>query len=158
MPNNYTPRPRIAPIIWIALFIAILAIAGTVIFAVKYFKARAQLSGLQAQLTELQKDPAIRIKEENKALLIEVAKLITLPTDEDPTIATVTDLSKLQSQPFFVHAQLGDKVLIYSKAKKAIIYRPSLTGRFFSSSFWAGAWPSNSCPPFSWAFRTAIRK
>lgn len=44
--------------------------------------------------------------------------------DENPTVATVTDLEKLKGQPFFVGAKLGYKVLIYTLAKKAILYDP----------------------------------
>lgn len=55
-----------------------------------------------------------------------VSKLIQLPADTVPTVATVTDKSKLQSQDFFKHAENGDKVLIYKEAKKAILYRPSI--------------------------------
>ena len=53
-----------------------------------------------------------------------VGALIELP-QETPTIATVADKVKLQKQPFFSHAEDGDKVLIYSVSKKAILYRPS---------------------------------
>ena len=48
-----------------------------------------------------------------------------LPTGETPTIATVTDASKLKDQAFFTNAVTGDKVLIYTNAKKAFLYRPS---------------------------------
>lgn len=65
------------------------------------------------------------LQEEVKQLVLEVGKLIDLPIGEDPTLATVTDVEKLRSQPFFQKAQNGDKVLIYSLAKKAILYRPS---------------------------------
>lgn len=58
-------------------------------------------------------------------ILGEVGKTITLPTDEDPTIMTVTNLTPLKSQAFFKDAQVGDKVIIYSKSKRAILYRPS---------------------------------
>ncbi len=47
-----------------------------------------------------------------------------LPNGETPTIATVSDPEALKDQVFFVDAQKGDKVLIYSNAKKAILYRP----------------------------------
>lgn len=50
-----------------------------------------------------------------------VGKLIVLP-DEVPTVATVTDLEKLKDQAFFKNAKIGDKVLIYLKAEKAILY------------------------------------
>ena len=59
------------------------------------------------------------------ALVSQVGKLIALPTDEKPTVATVTDASKVKDQSFFTKAQNGDKVLIYQKAQKAILYRPS---------------------------------
>ena len=60
--------------------------------------------------------------EDNAALIAKLGRLIVLPTDEQPTIATVTDLAKLAGQPFFAQAKLGDKVFIYSNAKKAILY------------------------------------
>jgi len=55
-----------------------------------------------------------------------VGKLIVLPVNETPTIATVANLDQIKNQPFFANAKVGDKVLIYAKAKKAILYDPSL--------------------------------
>ena len=63
---------------------------------------------------------------EVKKLVVEVSKLIDLPTGEDPTVATVTDISKLKDQPFFQKAKNGDKVLIYTNARKAILYDPNV--------------------------------
>jgi hypothetical protein len=57
-------------------------------------------------------------------LLQEVGAIIDLPA-EQPTIATVTNLDKLKSQPFFSKAQLNDTVLYYPQTKKVILYRSS---------------------------------
>lgn len=64
-------------------------------------------------------------KEERDDLLRRVGAHIVLPTDEAPTLATVSDPSQLKQYPFFENAITGDKVLIYSQNKKAILYRPS---------------------------------
>lgn len=61
----------------------------------------------------------------NKTILL-VGKLMVLPVDETPTLATVSDPAKLKDQPFFANAKTGDKVLIYSNARKAILYSPLL--------------------------------
>lgn len=63
---------------------------------------------------------------EAKVLGAEVSKLVALPTDESPTILTVTDVSKLKDQDFYKNAKNGDKVLIFLKIKKAILYDPDI--------------------------------
>ncbi len=69
-------------------------------------------------------NPQAPAQEEVKKIVAEVGKLIDLPTGEDPTVATVTDITKLKDQPFFQKAKNGDKVLIYTNARKAILYDP----------------------------------
>lgn len=59
-----------------------------------------------------------------EGLIAAVGKHINIPEDEIPTIATVSDVKKLADQPFFSSAKNGDKVLVYKKNKKAILYRP----------------------------------
>ena len=79
----------------------------------------------QTELEKLKQDPNTVAKEQAKELLAEVGKIVILPKGETPTIATVTDESKLADQPFFKNAKKDDKVLIYTEAKKAYLYRPS---------------------------------
>lgn len=63
---------------------------------------------------------------EAQDLLAKVAKLYLIPTGEEPTIATVSDPDALKNQGFFMGSQKGDKVLIFAKAGKAVLYRPSI--------------------------------
>lgn len=79
----------------------------------------------QYQKTQkLLQDPKLAAQEEIKALVTKVAVLMELPKDEQPTVATISDKIKLKDQPFFTNAENGDKVLIYTQSRKAIIYRP----------------------------------
>ena len=54
-----------------------------------------------------------------------MGKLIELPKNEKPTVATVLDKTKLVDQPVFANAENGDKVLIYQGGQYALLYRPS---------------------------------
>ncbi len=67
----------------------------------------------------------VQEKNEMESIVEEVGKIIELPSDETPTVATVTDAEKLKDQVFFKKAKNGDKVLIYSNSRKAFLYRPS---------------------------------
>lgn len=61
---------------------------------------------------------------EAQELIAEISQFLILPEGEQPTVATVSDPEILKGQPFFVNAKRGDKVLIYSRTKKAILYDP----------------------------------
>jgi hypothetical protein len=74
------------------------------------------------QIRDLKKDPNIAAQKEVESLVSKVSKLVLLPTDETPTVATVSDPEALKDQAFFANAVKGDKVLIYAQAKKAILY------------------------------------
>jgi len=73
---------------------------------------------------QLQQDPQKTAQQEIEELVNRVGKLIVLPEGEEPTVATVSDVESLQEQPFFAQAKNGDKVLIYTNARKAILYDP----------------------------------
>ncbi len=72
----------------------------------------------------LARDPAALQARQTQDLVAKVGTLIVLP-DEAPTVATVSDASKVRDQKFFAGAQNGDTLLAYPKAMEAILYRPS---------------------------------
>jgi hypothetical protein len=65
------------------------------------------------------------VKSEETLLRDAVGSKILLP-DESPQIATVTDKTKLADQPFFKKAENGDKILIFTNANRAVLYRPRI--------------------------------
>jgi len=79
---------------------------------------------LYAQVVELKQDPQKRLQQEAEGLIERVGRLVVLPEEERPTIATVSDVEQIKDQPFFANAKNGDKVLIYTNARKAILYDP----------------------------------
>lgn len=107
-PRRRRPRRR-GLAIAICLCLVFAGAAGW--FGWQYYHAQSRLTAATAQTAD--------------TILKRVGALINLPAGETPTIATVEDRSKLVDQAFFSQAQNGDKLLIYTKAKKAIIFRPS---------------------------------
>jgi len=96
----------------LALVLIALVTLPAFYFYSKYKTAQEQLSGQsQAELKDLQE---------------KIGKLYKLPEGETPTLATVSNIENLRDQEFFARAENGDKVLIYSVAKRAILYRPSI--------------------------------
>lgn len=63
-------------------------------------------------------------KSEVGSLVEKVGNLVALPEGEEPVVATVTEKEKLAGQAFFDKASNGDKVLIYTRSKKAYLYDP----------------------------------
>lgn len=98
-------------IVMSVLIVLVLAAGGTAY----YFYAQAQ---------KLAEDPQAGAQEEVAELVAEIGMLIVLPEGETPTVATVSDPERLKDQPFFAKAKAGDKVLLYSTARKAYLYDP----------------------------------
>ncbi|KKS95559.1 MAG: hypothetical protein UV73_C0016G0005 [Candidatus Gottesmanbacteria bacterium GW2011_GWA2_43_14] len=73
---------------------------------------------------DILKQASINPSDSAQTIIDKVGKLIKLPQGEIPTIATISDLSKLKDQAFFARAKVGDKVLLYAEAKKAVLYDP----------------------------------
>lgn len=94
--------------------IGILVVLGSVVTAWHFQKK-------YTELLHIQQNP----QSELSSVLSKISSLMDLPLDETPTLATITDSTRLSGQMFFDHAENGDKVIVYTKAAKAILFRPS---------------------------------
>lgn len=99
---------------FVLVFLLVLALLTSYYFYIKYQSSKQSLSNPQAS-----------VEEEIDTLKKKIGALIELPKNEEPIPATVSDITKLKDQVFFTNAKNGDKVLIYSKAKLAVLYRPT---------------------------------
>lgn len=102
---------------WTGLALVVLIIAVCV--GAYFYLTREEPILAEPQTPEEAEEQALSIIER-------VGKHIVLPEDEEPTIATVSDPSKLQEQTFFANAKVGDVVLIYAGARKAYLYDPTI--------------------------------
>lgn len=98
------------------------------IFAALFLLLALSAAGAAAyfytQVQDFKRNPQAVAQKEAQELIERVSRLIVLPEGETPTIATVTDPEALKDQPFFAKAKKGDKVLLYTNARKAILYDP----------------------------------
>ena len=117
MENTSAPKSKLLLIVGIVLVIVSI---GFVWLLGNYMMVKKELAfvttpeGLEQIATQ-----------EVQELVKKVGKLIVLPTDEEPSVATIVDADLLaKEQVFYQNASSGDKILIYVQAKKAIIYNP----------------------------------
>ena len=79
------------------IVLAIIGIGAGGYFYFQYHKAQKELQTIKTDPSNIQKVA----QEETQKLVAEIGKLIALPEGETPTVATITDVEKLKSQPFF---------------------------------------------------------
>lgn len=70
--------------------------------------------------------PALESQQQATEILHKVGRLIQLPPDETPTMATINNaVIAKQGQPFLDSAANGDVLIVYADAGEALLYRPS---------------------------------
>lgn len=111
VPTPKKRRSKRQAVLTLALILIIVGLGATSVFFYRQYQ-------------DLKNNPQAATQESVQVLTQKAGRLIKLP-DETPTVAVVQDKESLKDQPFFNDAQNGDKVLIFAKAKQAIIYRES---------------------------------
>ncbi|PIR53825.1 hypothetical protein COU75_04015 [Candidatus Peregrinibacteria bacterium CG10_big_fil_rev_8_21_14_0_10_42_8] len=111
----------------VTMLVALLVLVG--VLEVKRQTISAQLTNMTNVLEEYQSQG----EEENKALaetiINDVRKLIDIPEDVEPTVATIIDVDLLKAKnPFYNKASNGDhlivtpdRAILYSSARKVIL-------------------------------------
>jgi hypothetical protein len=106
--------------VYLGVVAVVAVVAASAFYYHQQYKAAQKILSSNARLTP----------RETEQLVDKIGKLMILPTDEIPMIATIANKDQLMKSDnvnaaFFSKAADGDKVLVYKKAGQAIIYRPS---------------------------------
>ncbi len=124
MKTKETLTPKASGVKVSAKYLLFLVIIGLAAFGGWSYYGYQQSKKEVLRLSTLEGQQELQEKEVDK-LLGAVSKHLVIPTDEEPTIATISDIDALtESQPFFKGASNGDKVIVYVGASRAIIYSP----------------------------------
>ena len=102
------PRRRLFMLFFLLAFAA--AVATSAYYFVQYHR--------------LKNDPTIEARKDAERVVGELSRLMIVPDDPAPVLATVSDRDQLQDQPFFRSAENGDQVVIFPSSMKAVLYRP----------------------------------
>ena len=110
---------KVSPRSFLLGVFALFFLAGSGMMAWKLHQAQRTIRQFEQQTNQ-------SIATTDEAIIDHVRQHVLTP-EEAPTITLIQDAAALQAQQnFFVHAQNGDYLLIYTQAKKAVIYRPSI--------------------------------
>lgn len=83
----------------------------------------AVISVLKSFLVKKDQKEIVRVQ--NERTINAISKLMLLPPEE-PVVATVREAEALRKeQPFYANVSNGDQLLLFPKARQAVIYSPS---------------------------------
>lgn len=108
-------KPKVFRYIIIAIILFIGGLAGYQWYIIRELKSK---DGINTTATATSKEKEIQ------DIIAKVSQIFVVPENETPEVITISDTALINSHPFFTKAKIGDKVLIYPKAKKAILYDP----------------------------------
>lgn len=105
-PNFFNNKKIVAGAVGL---LAVIIIMGGFIFVNNPFAKQSQILG----------------NVETGEVVDKVSKIMVLPTDDVPSVASVVEKTKLADWPFFANAENGDIFIFYPNTGKAILYRPN---------------------------------
>jgi hypothetical protein len=117
LPSKYLWK---SPVAITLVSLSVLSVAGFSWAFINFQKTQKQLE----ELSDIEGQKKVAQKEV-KAVTESLSELILLPEEEEPIVATVKEAETLRKkEAFYKNVQEGDKVVIFSQARKAMIYRP----------------------------------
>lgn len=99
--------------------LSLIGLAGTL--EVKRQAFSAQLGDITEHLQEMQFDTEVKPQDAADKIVSDVRKLMDIPEDINPTVATIVDIELLREKnPFYAKAENGDHLIV--TPTRAILY------------------------------------
>jgi len=99
-------------------------LALVVVIDIKRRGAENQLAQVTMRLEQVTGGNTAQNLEAAKAIIAKVSKLYKIPSDVEPTVATIVDVDKLRTEnDFYKNAENNDVLVVWPE--KAILYRES---------------------------------
>lgn len=97
-----------------------------IVFTIVAFAVASYFTYLRVELRKSVQDVAQSVEvETDEEMLSRINKVYALPKTETPSIMYFDDIKSIPQQDFFKKALPGDRLVVYEKTGKAILYRPS---------------------------------
>jgi hypothetical protein len=125
-PSTLASQPQDTPAApanqWPLKKLAVLGLAVLLVFFV--VSLLNDRNNLKRQLKQ-NNTSQINGQEEASKLAREIGQYVDVPGDEEPKLLTVTESAKtIQQYPALSDIKDGDKILLYTKSRRMIVYRP----------------------------------
>jgi hypothetical protein len=118
MENGETRKKSNAGKIFVTLFVIAL-IGGLAGLGYMYYQTRQELKFLASP------DGQEALAKRSTDQVVDALSKLALLPEEEPVIATITDVAALASQSaFYLKAENGDKLVVFPQAQQAYIYSP----------------------------------
>lgn len=97
-----------------------------IVFTIAAFAVASYFTYLRIELQKSVQDVAQPVEvETDEEMLARINKVYALPKTDTPSIMYFDDINSIPQQDFFKKALPGDRLVVYEKIGKAILYRPS---------------------------------
>ncbi|MBT3292893.1 hypothetical protein HN512_01030 [Candidatus Peregrinibacteria bacterium] len=117
--SNTRPGSSSRKLLFVVVAIALLALVFVI--DVRRREAEEQLKNLTVRLEQLQTGNSQQNQEAARRVVDQVRKLISIPEDVVPTVATIIDVESLREQnPFYNSAENGDHLVV--TPERAILF------------------------------------
>lgn len=118
-------KKRASWVVYVLIVLLVSVLTVTAILVVRFVQGQNDLAEMQKKLDSMKAQESVSDKSIAEEAKLVVERYIDIGLEEIPSIIVVKDTNILAQQQYFEKVKAGDVILIYTVAKRAVVYRPS---------------------------------